>query len=161
MNRAWIPAGALASLSVAGLLALGPLTDSMGTKVTFLPSVEAPPSGDQRTTAVPVNFDIVQPAGDTNTEGAALTRGGESSTVTPNSDVGQVGYRVRSGPATSKVKTKALAKPQVKKKVTKPKRAKSITGIGETNSTSGLTSGATGSGTDIGEQAPTPSSDAP
>ena len=29
MNRAWIPAGALAGVSVAGLLALGPLTDSM------------------------------------------------------------------------------------------------------------------------------------
>ena len=31
MNRAWIPAGALASVSVAGLIALGPLTDSLGT----------------------------------------------------------------------------------------------------------------------------------
>ena len=29
MNRAWIPAGALASVSVAGLIALGPLTDSL------------------------------------------------------------------------------------------------------------------------------------
>ena len=31
MNRAWIPAGALASVSVAGLIALGPLTDSLHT----------------------------------------------------------------------------------------------------------------------------------
>ena len=29
MNRAWIPAGALAGVSVAGLIALGPLTDSL------------------------------------------------------------------------------------------------------------------------------------
>ena len=35
MNRAWIPAGALAGVSVAGLLALGPLTDSIGTQVAF------------------------------------------------------------------------------------------------------------------------------
>ena len=34
MNRAWIPAGALASVSVAGLIALGPLTDSLGTTVS-------------------------------------------------------------------------------------------------------------------------------
>ena len=39
MNRAWIPAGALASVSVAGLIALGPLTDSLGTTVSFSPTV--------------------------------------------------------------------------------------------------------------------------
>ena len=39
MNRAWIPAGALASVSVAGLIALGSLTDSLGTPVTFSASV--------------------------------------------------------------------------------------------------------------------------
>ena len=35
MNRAWIPAGALAGVSVAGLLALGPVTDSLSTPVEF------------------------------------------------------------------------------------------------------------------------------
>ena len=34
MNRAWIPAGALAGVSVAGLIALGQLTDSLGSQVT-------------------------------------------------------------------------------------------------------------------------------
>ena len=35
MNRAWIPAGALAGMSVAGLIALGPLTDPLSTPVPF------------------------------------------------------------------------------------------------------------------------------
>ena len=35
MNRAWIPAGALAGVSVAGLIALGQLTDSLDSKVDF------------------------------------------------------------------------------------------------------------------------------
>ncbi len=39
MNRAWIPAGALAGMSVAGLLALGPVTDSLSTPVEFATSV--------------------------------------------------------------------------------------------------------------------------
>ena len=44
MNRAWIPAGALAGVSVAGLIALGPLTDSMGTPVPFPTTVPCPSS---------------------------------------------------------------------------------------------------------------------
>jgi hypothetical protein len=160
MNRAWIPAGALASVSVAGLLALGPLTDSMGTKVSFPVSVSAPKQSPASTTDVPVKYDVDSASGVTQT--AALARGGESESFTPNTDTGQVGFHVRSsGSATSKVKitTKAATKASAKKKKV-TKRATSITGIGETNSTSGLTGGS-GASTDLGEQAPTPSSDTP
>ena len=47
MNRAWIPAGALAGVSVAGLIAMGPLlTDSLGTDLPFPTSVATPTAGE-------------------------------------------------------------------------------------------------------------------
>jgi hypothetical protein len=161
MNRAWIPAGALASLSVAGLLALGPLTDSMGTSVAFPESVDAPSPAAQNTTARPVSLDI-QIAGVTDTA-AFRSRGDEATRIkTTNDDTGFVGARSSTKKSsvrtTTKSTTKAPAKSTTKKTVTK--RQLSIEAIGETNSTSGLT-GVSGTGTDVGEQAPTPASDTP
>ena len=162
MNRAWIPAGALASVSVAGLLALGPLTDSMGTKVSFPTSVQAPSGGDARTTNVPVKFDVGT-AGSTETAADFKPRGGASTQVTPNVDAGLVGYRRVTSPTGSvtKTTTKTTKKATAKQAKKKAKRA-SIGSVGETpNGDSGLTSGATGGKTDVGEQAPTPANDAP
>ena len=58
MNRAWIPAGALASVSVAGLIALGPLTDSLGT-TPFIPrSVQVNTSASTVRESVPVSVNV-------------------------------------------------------------------------------------------------------
>ena len=56
MNRAWIPAGALAGVSVAGLIALGPLTDSLSSPVSFPPSVTVKQAASTASTAVPVRL---------------------------------------------------------------------------------------------------------
>jgi hypothetical protein len=159
MNRAWIPAGALASVSVAGLIALGPLTDSMGTKVSFPTSVSAPDQSGARTTVLPVRIDY-SIKGTTDTETAALTRGGEAAAATSaNSDAGRVGYRVRSsGTATAKTKTT-----KVKTKApAKQKRQTSIGTSGESNNgDSGLTGVGSSGSPQLGEQGTTLGSDAP
>ena len=47
MNRAWIPAGALAGVSVAGLIAIGPLlTDSLTTNASFPSTHRDPEAGE-------------------------------------------------------------------------------------------------------------------
>ena len=75
MNRAWIPAGALAGVSVAGLIALGPLTDSLGTPVTFRPSVAV--TTPTRRAPAPARERRRRHAGHRRTT-AALVRGGRA-----------------------------------------------------------------------------------
>jgi hypothetical protein len=162
MNRAWIPAGALAGVSVAGLIALGPLTDSLSTKVPFPASVqaEAPPA----TTAIVRVSYKTGAVGSTKT--AAFSSGGReapkqttsqpsASSTTTGADAGQVGYRHAS--------TTSSATTTTKKKTSKPKtatRPTSISGTGETNGDHGFAGGNNG-GTGKGELSSTPSPNAP
>jgi hypothetical protein len=156
MNRAWIPAGALASVSVAGLIALGPLTDSLGTKVTFSPEVPSAQTTTKAPAAVPVSLSVQRAVGDTQTA-AVLERGGEAAaeSATNGSD-GYVGYRKAVTTTQTTTKSNAPAKPKKTKKVVK--RQNSIGTAGETNPDNGLAGGENGP-TSLGEQAPTPSSD--
>ena len=69
MNRAWIPAGALAGVSVAGLIALGPLTNSLTQQPSF-PSVVTVSVPQTPPKALPVSY---KPQGSVgNIEHAAL-----------------------------------------------------------------------------------------
>lgn len=170
MNRAWIPAGALAGVSVAGLIALGPLTDSLNTQVTFQPSIASAPEtspGNAGPSSVPVSITLKGAVGDTST--AALvtkTKGGRIAPAT-SGDAGQVGYRVHSTSSSTPTSsahvttstTAATPPPATKKKAVK--RQTSIIGtIGEQNGDSGLAGGSKGT-TSLGEQSSTPSSNAP
>src|SRR4051812_8929181 len=107
MNRAWIPAGALASVSVAGLIALGPLTDSLHTPVSF-PGVVTVSAPAPKSSAVAVSF----PAGVVgNTQTAALTRGrGGAARVTPtNNDIGLASAKISQKPPTPTAQSNATA----------------------------------------------------
>ena len=166
MNRAWIPAGALAGVSVAGLIALGPLTKSMGTSVSYPPPITSQQSGkpggshELRAVSLSINDRVV---GSTTTSGS---RGGTSTPVTsgPNPDEGLVGFRKTTGSSTGAAtsrtgSTAAKPKKPVKKPVKKVTR-KSISTSGETNGNSGLAGNNNGS-VGPGEQSQTPSSDGP
>jgi hypothetical protein len=151
MNRAWIPAGALASVSVAGLIALGPLIDSMGTKVPFPVSVAAPSASTTPAQVIPVSFDAGT-LGSTDTETAAFnSRGSEAKALPENTDSGFVGLNKRLVVPTKSVTPKATP---AKKKKAAP-RPKSIGTYGEQNSSEGLAGGTSGS-TQYGEQTQTP-----
>jgi hypothetical protein len=137
-------------VSVAGLIALGPLTDSLGTSVSFPQSVPVYTSGAATSNApVPVSLTrgIVGA-----TETAALTnRGGraaDTKQATVASDTGFVVYRKR---ATVKATPAAPVKPEKKA----PKRRVSIGEAGETNPDAGLAGGAPGAVAQ-GESAVTP-----
>jgi hypothetical protein len=144
MNRAWIPAGALASVSVAGLIALGPLTDSLGTTVSFPDSVRVNTgAAAQNRASVPVSVNL-RTVGDVKTQAAVVSRGDQATVIAPvTSDTGQVGYRKRvtSAPRV----TVTPAKPAVKPEKKAPKRQKSIGTTGETNGDNGLAGGGQGS----------------
>ena len=148
MNRAWIPAGALASVSVAGLIALGPLTDSLGTTVTFPPSVPVTTDAAKPgRAAVPVSVSLSAVG---KTETAALTRGGAAQNVKvapTTSEAGQVGYRKRVTvtPPRNNTATSTPKKPAVKPAKKAPKRQQSIGTTGETNSDNGLAGSGQGS----------------
>jgi hypothetical protein len=155
MNRAWIPAGALASVSVAGLIALGPLTDSLGTQVSFHPTlaVTTPTAGHTRVVQVSVDLGA---SGTTATDTAALkvVRGGEATVAaaTPSGDVGQVGFHHTSSPSQTRAATTTVeAKP--KKTV---KRAASIGGNSGPNGDNGLAGGSSGSSSTSGGVSGTP-----
>jgi hypothetical protein len=155
MNRAWIPAGALAGVSVAGLIALGPLTDSLGTQVSFHPTlaVTTPTAGHTRVVQVSVDLGA---SGTTATDTAALkvVRGGEATpaAATPSGDVGQVGFkRTSSSSQTRAATTTVKAKP--KKTV---KRAASIGGNSGPNGDNGLAGGSSGSSSTSGGVSGTP-----
>ena len=157
MNRAWIPAGALAGVSVAGLIALGPLTSSLGTQVSFHPTlaVTTPTAGHTR--VVRVSVDLCA-SGRTATDTAALkvVRGGEATVAaaTPSGDVGQVGYK-RTSPSSQTRAATTTVKPTVKPKKT-VKRAASIGGNSGPNGDNGLAGGSSGSSSTSGGVSGTP-----
>jgi hypothetical protein len=164
MNRAWIPAGALAGVSVAGLIALGQLTDSLGTPVTFNASlaVTTPTAGQTRVLPVSVDYGT---SGNTNTSSieASLSKGGRQAPVAPTSgDAGTVGFHRTSSSSTVRAATatiKSTAKAKPKKTV---KRQNSIGALSGPNGDNGLTGGNSGaSGTSVGAQSGTPGSETP
>ena len=137
MNRAWIPAGALAGVSVAGLLALGPLTDSMSTPVSF-------PTTVHTQTIVPKDFLPVSVTVNRGAVGQTNTRGGPAATTNSNSSEGFVAFhrkpaakRLSTVPATSSTHSNT-AKPKAPPVKKAPVRQKSIGGASETNSSAGL-----------------------
>jgi hypothetical protein len=163
MNRAWIPAGALAGVSVAGLIALGPLTDSLGTQVSFPGAVSLDPSTQVRTTAVPVSLDLGA-VGKNTTAAAAVSQGGRETAPTTNDDSGLVGYKKTPSSHSSTVRAATVRTthaPAVKpKKIVK--RATSIGADTGPNTDQGLAGGGdskTQSGT--GALSGTPGTDAP
>jgi hypothetical protein len=161
MNRAWIPAGALAGVSVAGLLALGPLTDSLGTQVQFPSSAAPTQTAPAAPTVVPVSINLGQ-KGTTDTKPASLhSRGGVAADT---SSAGQVSLKVRpaqkatssSATVTSHATTHTTVTPPAKpKKTIVVKRPAIIGATGETNPTSGLAGGGS-TKTSQGEQSSTP-----
>jgi hypothetical protein len=157
MNRAWIPAGALASVSVAGLIALGPLTDSLGTKVSF-PNVVTVPVPAAKTALVPVSY-----AGGVvgNTTHASLTRGGAARPSAPtNSDIGQVSVQVaKKAPTVAHSTVPRASTPTTPVKKKNPKRPTSIGGSSASNGDVGLASGGSSGSGGGGEQKATPAAD--
>jgi hypothetical protein len=159
MNRAWIPAGALAGVSVAGLIALGPLTDSLGTQVSFHPTlaVTTPTAGQTR--VLPVSVDLGA-SGKTATDSVSaalkvVRRGGEATVAaaTPSGDVGQVGFHHTS--SSSQTRAATTVEPTVKPKKT-VKRAASIGGNSGPNGDNGLAGGSSGSSSTSGGVSGTP-----
>jgi hypothetical protein len=158
MNRAWIPAGALAGVSVAGLIALGPLTDSMGTQVSFPTTVQVvqQPSANPHTMPVSVKLGIRG----TTTVNAGYRGGKAASNKVVNSsnlnsgDVGYTGYRNSGNSASTTTKATVTAPPPARKK-TVP-RPKSITASGEVNGESGFAGAGDNQKTANGEQSQTP-----
>ena len=173
MNRAWIPAGALAGVSVAGLIALGPLTDSLNTQVTFPTKIDAAPQTSPSKAgpvSVPVSIDIKGPVGEINTDTSVAAvikgRGGQSAATAPTAgDAGLVAYQKfhstsnSTATATASSHTAAATPPAATKKKA-VKRQASIGQIGEPNGDSGLAGGSKGTSS-LGEQSSTPSSNAP
>jgi hypothetical protein len=158
MNRAWIPAGALAGMSVAGLLALGPLTDSLGTTVDIPTTVLSPSlthtSPSRSSVPVSVKIGVV---GSTKTA-AFKARGGRAAASPVNNDTGFVANRrytpttTRSATGTTSSTATPPPPPPAPKK--QPKRQQSIGTTGETNSDQGFAGGTGSSST--GEQTATP-----
>ena len=164
MNRAWIPAGALASVSVAGLIALGPLTDSLGTQVSFHPTLAVTTPAAGQTRVLPVSVDQGESGTTATSVSAALKvvrRGGEATVAaaTPSGDVGQVGYK-RNSPSSQTRAATTTVKPTVKPKKT-VKRASSIGANSGPNGDNGLAGGGSGSSTSVGAQSGTPGSETP
>jgi hypothetical protein len=166
MNRAWIPAGALASVSVAGLIALGPLTDSLGTTVQFANSVPMPTTATKRVEAsVPVSVSL-KGVGHVDTK-PLVARGGAATNATA-ADTGFVAEKrsaasrsstTSSAPAVGTVAPAPPPAPPVEPKKV-PKRQESIGTTGETNGDQGFAGGSSGSGA-VGEQSSTPGSATP
>ena len=144
MNRAWIPAGALASVSVAGLIALGPLTDSLGTTAPFRPSIPVNTGPTKVTSAVPVSVSL-RGVGTIKTT-PAVVRGGPAKSTSVTSDSGQVGYKrhVSVAPRVSTTPTPPAVKPAKKT----PKRQETLGATGETNGDNGLAGSGQGPQTD-------------
>ena len=91
MNRAWIPAGALASVSVAGLIALGPLTDSLHTAGV----VPVRRDGFRADAAEERCRSAYSPPAESvgNIEHAALTASAGRASAEQSGDIGQVARR--------------------------------------------------------------------
>jgi len=139
MNRAWIPAGALASVSVAGLIALGPLTDSLGTTVSFPQSVQVNTGASTVRASVPMSVNVKVVG---STETAALkVRGGAAADVTSTPTAGEAGYvAYKKQHAVTARAAITPAKPAVKPATKPPKRQQTVSATGETNGDNGLAS---------------------
>jgi hypothetical protein len=166
MNRAWIPAGALAGVSVAGLIALGQLTDSLGTPVSFHPTLAVTTPAAGQTRVVPVSVDQgTSGTTATDTLSAALKvvrRGGEATVAaaTPSADAGEVGFHRTSSSSQTRATT-TFKSTTVKPKKT-VKRAASIGNSSGPNGDNGLAGGSSGSSsTSVGAQSGTPGSETP
>jgi hypothetical protein len=162
MNRAWIPAGALAGVSVAGLIALGPLTSSLTSKPSFS-SVMTVPVPKTSPKAVPVDYTLKRAVGKVRTETAALNvRGGQA--AGQNGDTGPVALQIKKpAPQTSRVTAPSTPAPTPTAKPTK-KSAKRPASIGATsgpNGDAGLAGSNPNGPTRRGEQQSTPASDTP
>jgi hypothetical protein len=155
MNRAWIPAGALAGVSVAGLLALAPLTDSLGTQVEFPTSVAVSTKvSTPQKVSVPVSVNL-KTVGSVKTAAFKTTRGGEAR-VDTSSDAGQVAVHVRVTNQPTRTETKqAPTEQDIKPKKPTPPRRTEIGTAGESNGDQGFVGGNDGS-TVVGEQSGTP-----
>jgi hypothetical protein len=146
MNRAWIPAGALAGVSVAGLLALGQLTNSLSDPVSFPSSVAVT---TPQASAKPVPVSLTQSGVGTLSHAALAGRGGQASSQAPTSgEAGQVSVRLQktAPPAAQTQSPTPSTSPTVTPTKKKLKRQDSIGAVtGGVNTDSGLASGGTGS----------------
>jgi hypothetical protein len=154
MNRAWIPAGALAGVSVAGLIALGPLTSSLTSQPSFS-SVVTVPVPKTSPKAVPVSY----AEGVRGTIAHASYRGGQAAAARQNGDIGQVALQIKKrAPQTSHATAPStpLRAPAAKPP---PKKAAKRAIIGATsgpNGDSGLAGSNPNGRTHRGEQQSTP-----
>jgi hypothetical protein len=167
MNRAWIPVGALAGVSVAGLIALGPLTSSMGTPVSFPTSIPTLQPGASAP-VIRVNANVGVKGHTTVNAGFKVKRtpgGRANGAVNPTNitagNVGEVATKItpRTGttaPATAQTHVTVSTPPAKPKKPAK--RPVSITASGETNGDGGFASGGGNQQTSNGAQSQTPSS---
>ena len=140
MNRAWIPAGALAGVSVAGLIALGPLTNSLTQQPVSFPSVvtvsvpQTPPQVRCRSATAAREWSG-------NIEHAALTRRRSGQAAGQSGDVGQVARRDLEEAAPQASRSDGCAAAGRTRKAAKKKAAKrptTIGGISGPNSDDGL-----------------------
>jgi hypothetical protein len=165
MNRAWIPAGALAGVSVAGLIALGPLTDSLGTQVSFPSSLTVESQPNTANPSAPVALKINEgTVGGVHSSPAVSQRGGQAG-ATPTSpvsgDSGAVGYRIPPSTHSTTHTTTTNAPAAKPKKPKTTKRASSIGSDSGPNSSSGLASGANSGSSNVGATSGTPGPDNP
>jgi hypothetical protein len=169
VNRAWIPAGALAGVSVAGLMALGPLTDSLTAPVSFEPSIAVTTGYPLGQTEKPVSLKIDQgPTGSVQTAALSSARGGQANAAATkaavNGDQGAVGYHITSPapPVTSTVTStrSSNSTPTKPPKAAVKPRQNSIGGSSGPNGDNGLAGGSSGS-TSVGGQSGTPGNDGP
>jgi hypothetical protein len=157
MNRAWIPAGALAGVSVAGLIALGQLTSSLDSKVDFQPTLTvAASSSAHKGGVVQVSLDLgAQGNTNTDTTGAEykVGRGGEATSSVTSGDAGEVGYKRT--PSTSATTSTTATPQKAKPKKTAPRKT-SIGADSGPNGDNGLAGGSSGGPTNTGATSGTP-----
>jgi hypothetical protein len=153
MNRAWIPAGALAGVSVAGLIALGPLTGSLTSQPPF-PTVVTLPVPQTPSKSAPVDYNLKSVG---NVEHAALNiKGGRA--AGQNGDIGQVADHIKKpAPQTSHATAPPTPPTAPAKPVKKPvKRPASIGATSGPNGDAGLAGSNPNGPTHRGEQQSTP-----
>jgi hypothetical protein len=167
MNRAWIPAGALAGVSVAGLIALGPLTSSLSTPVKFLPAVSVESSASAPS-ASPVALNVNEGTVGRNTvkPAVSLTRGGQAGATSTSGDQGLVGFKRIPSTSTSTAPAAINPAPSPPPAPSAPpkkavKRKSSIGADSGPNGDTGLAGGASGGSTSTGAQSGTPGSATP
>ena len=160
MNRAWIPAGALAGVSVAGLIALGPLTNSLTQQPSFPSAVtvsvpQTPPK------ALPVSYSRRGAVG--NIEHAALkvSRAGRQPARAATS-VRSLSRSRRSQPHRRRKRRLRRRRPHPQSRKKKAaKRPATIGGVSGPNSDAGLAGSNPNGSTHNGDLQSTPGSDTP